>query len=108
MTHCDDEEEQRTSPRTEAVARVPAGARGLQPGCVGGSSDKVTIEVETDRGALLPLDRVEDNGRGMGPPREGGLGLRLIDAFTTQLDGQVEREPVAKGTRTCVQFPLPL
>jgi two-component sensor histidine kinase/putative methionine-R-sulfoxide reductase with GAF domain len=113
--------------------------------------DEVTIEVETDRGALLPLDRavaaglivnelvtnslkyafddhggtirvtftmdsdldeaclvVEDNGRGMGPPREGGLGLRLIDAFTTQLDGQVEREPVAKGTRTCVQFPLPL
>ncbi|PVE20706.1 hypothetical protein DC522_30700 [Microvirga sp. KLBC 81] len=51
---------------------------------------------------------VEDNGRGMGPPRQGGLGLRLIDAFTTQLDGQVEQEPVEKGTRTCVRFPLPL
>jgi two-component sensor histidine kinase len=113
--------------------------------------DKVTIEVETDRGALLPLDRavaagliinelvtnslkyafdesgsairvtftmnleqgeaylaVEDNGRGMGPPRKGGLGLRLIDAFTNQLDGQVEQEPVEKGTRTSVRFPLPL
>jgi len=113
--------------------------------------DKVTIEVETDRGALLPLDRavaaglivnelvtnalkyafdekggairvtftmssetgeaslaVEDNGRGMGPPRKGGLGLTLIDAFTRQLDGQVEQAPVEKGTRTCVRFPLPL
>jgi two-component sensor histidine kinase/putative methionine-R-sulfoxide reductase with GAF domain len=113
--------------------------------------ETIGIEVETDRGALLPLDRavaaglivnelvtnslkyafdesggiirvtftmvpdqgeaclaVEDNGRGMGPPREGGLGLRLIDAFTTQLDGQVEQEPVEKGTRTCVRFPLPL
>jgi two-component sensor histidine kinase/putative methionine-R-sulfoxide reductase with GAF domain len=113
--------------------------------------DKVSIGVESDRGALLPLDRavaaglivnelvtnslkyafneeggnirvsftmspdqgeailgVEDNGRGMGPPRKGGLGLRLIDAFTSQLDGQVEREPVEKGTRTWVRFPLPL
>jgi two-component sensor histidine kinase len=113
--------------------------------------DKVTIEVETDRGALLPLDRavaaglivnelvtnslkyafdekggairvtftmssetgeaslaVEDNGRGMGPPRKGGLGLTLIDAFTRQLDGQVEQAPVDKGTRTCVRFPLPV
>lgn len=113
--------------------------------------ETVAIEVESDRGALLPLDRavaaglvvnelvtnslkyafdeeggiirvsftmspdqgeavlmVEDNGRGMGAPRKGGLGLRLIDAFTNQLDGQVERELVEKGTRTCVRFPLPL
>ncbi len=113
--------------------------------------ENVTIQVETERGALLPLDKavaaglivnelvtnslkyafdenggtirviftmnretseaylaVEDNGRGMGPPREGGLGLTLIGAFTNQLDGQVEQEPVEKGTRTCVRFPLPL
>jgi two-component sensor histidine kinase len=113
--------------------------------------ETVSIDVETERGALLPLDRavaaglivnelvtnslkyafdegggtirvsfatqselgeaclaVEDNGRGMGPPRKGGLGLQLIEAFTNQLDGQVEREPVEKGTRTCVRFPLPL
>jgi two-component sensor histidine kinase len=113
--------------------------------------ERVAIEVETDRGALLPLDRavatdlivnelvtnslkyafdgsggvirvsftmskeqgeaclaVEDNGRGMGPRREGGLGLRLIDAFAIQLDGQVEQEPVEEGTRTVVRFPLPL
>jgi len=113
--------------------------------------ETIAIEVETDRGALLPLDRavaaglivnelvtnslkyafgegggairvsfttsrefgeasltVEDNGRGMGPRREGGLGLRLIDAFATQLDGYVEQEPAETGTRTCVRFPLPL
>jgi two-component sensor histidine kinase len=113
--------------------------------------EEVAIEVETDSGALLPLDQavatglivnelvtnslkyafdesggiirvnftmskeqgeaclaVEDNGRGMGPRREGGLGLRLIDAFAIQLDGQVEQEPIEKGTRTVVRFPLPL
>ena len=51
---------------------------------------------------------VEDNGRGMGPPREGGLGLKLIDAFVNQIDGRIEQQPVEKGTSTCVLFPLPL
>ena len=59
---------------------------------------------ETSEGHLA----VEDNGRGMGPPRKGGLGLKLIDAFVNQIDGRVEQPPVEKGTRTCVQFPLPL
>jgi two-component sensor histidine kinase len=49
---------------------------------------------------------VDDNGKGMGQPREGGLGLRLIDAFAQQLAGRVERETVEKGTRTRVSFPL--
>jgi two-component sensor histidine kinase/putative methionine-R-sulfoxide reductase with GAF domain len=51
---------------------------------------------------------VADDGRGMGTPREGGLGLRLIDAFVNQIDGRVEHEEVERGTRTCVRFPLPL
>jgi len=38
----------------------------------------------------------------------GGLGPQLIDAFANQFDGQVDREPGEKGTRTCVRFPLPL
>jgi two-component sensor histidine kinase len=112
---------------------------------------QVTVEVEADKGAQLPLDRavaagliinelvtnsvkhafdesggtvrvrfttsrergeasliVEDNGRGMGPPRRGGLGLQLVEACASQLDGRVEREPVEKGTRTRVRFSLPL
>nr|WP_280139502.1 hypothetical protein [Microvirga massiliensis] len=44
----------------------------------------------------------------MEPPRTGGLGLQLVEAFTNQLDGQIEREPTESGTRTCVRFPLPL
>lgn len=49
---------------------------------------------------------VEDNGKGMGPPREGGLGLTLIEAFAQQLAGRVERDQVEKGTRTRICFPL--
>lgn len=63
-----------------------------------------TMDPEVSEGHLV----VEDKGRGMGAPREGGLGLKLIRAFSDQLDGQVEQEPVEKGTRTCVRFPLPL
>ncbi|MBY0294504.1 MAG: GAF domain-containing protein [Methylobacterium sp.] len=63
-----------------------------------------TMDPEMSEGHLV----VEDNGRGMGAPREGGLGLKLIRAFSGQLDGQVEHEPAEKGTRTCVRFPLPL
>jgi two-component sensor histidine kinase len=50
---------------------------------------------------------VEDDGKGMGPPREGGLGLTLIDSFAEQLNGRVERDEVEKGTRTRICFPLP-
>jgi two-component sensor histidine kinase len=114
--------------------------------------ETVSIEVDVERGALLPLDCavpaglivnelvtnslkhafdaedggvirvafttdsdqsqallvIQDNGRGMGSSREGGLGRKLIDAFANQLGGQVEQEPVEKGTRICVRFPMPL
>jgi len=49
---------------------------------------------------------VADNGKGMGPRREGGLGLTLVDTFARQLDGRVEREPADKGTRVRISFPL--
>jgi two-component sensor histidine kinase len=51
---------------------------------------------------------IQDNGRGMSEPRQGGLGLSLVTAFTQQLGGKADRETVAKGTRTRVCFPLPL
>ena len=55
-----------------------------------------TMDSETGEACIT----VEDNGKGMGAPRQGGLGLTLIDAFAQQLAGRVEREPVEKGTRT--------
>ena len=43
---------------------------------------------------------VEDNGKGMGAPRKGGLGLALIQALAQQLAGRVDREQPERGTRT--------
>ena len=71
-----------------------------------GGTIRVTFTTSPEAGEVHLA--VEDNGRGMGPPREGGLGLKLIDAFVNQLDGRTEQEPVEKGTRTSVHFPLPL
>jgi two-component sensor histidine kinase len=49
---------------------------------------------------------VEDDGKGMGPAREGGLGLTLIASLAQQMNGRVEHDEVEKGTRTRVCFPL--
>jgi two-component sensor histidine kinase len=65
---------------------------------------KVAFEMDEDTGEACVM--VEDNGKGMGPPREGGLGLTLIEAFAQQLAGRVERNGLEKGTRTRVYFPL--
>ena len=55
---------------------------------------------------------VEDNGRGMPAAsngrRDGGLGLRLIEAFVQQLNGRLEREEVERGTKVRTCFPLAL
>jgi len=67
---------------------------------------RVTFTTSPDLGEACLV--VADDGRGMGPPREGGLGLKLIEALANQLDGWAEQEPSGKGTRTRVRFPLPL
>jgi two-component sensor histidine kinase len=67
---------------------------------------QVRFWIEADRGEACLS--VEDNGRGFTNPREGGMGLTLVSAFTEQLGGRVAREPIEKGTRTCVRFPLPI
>lgn len=48
---------------------------------------------------------VSDNGRGMGPPRSGSLGLRLVESFSRQLGGRLATPDVAKGTKTALTFP---
>jgi two-component sensor histidine kinase len=48
---------------------------------------------------------VEDNGKGMGPPRPGGLGLQLLETFALQLGGRVFLDEVEVGTKTRVCFP---
>jgi two-component sensor histidine kinase/putative methionine-R-sulfoxide reductase with GAF domain len=51
---------------------------------------------------------VEDDGRGMGPRREGGLGLQLIAGLTDQLNGHFSQEAIERGTRIDIRFPLSL
>ena len=48
---------------------------------------------------------VRDNGRGMGAPRKGGLGLRLVESFADQLGGHLSTPEVPKGTLTILRFP---
>ena len=62
------------------------------------------VEFASGEGCVL----VEDDGKGMGPAREGGLGLTLVNAFTAQLGGRVEHHEVEKGTRIGVCFPTAL
>ncbi len=66
----------------------------------------VTFSVDPEIGEGCVV--VEDDGKGMGPPREHGLGLMLVNAFTAQLGGRVEHREVEKGTRTGVCFPTAL
>jgi two-component sensor histidine kinase/putative methionine-R-sulfoxide reductase with GAF domain len=72
----------------------------------GGGTVRVTFLVDPGIGEGCVM--VEDDGKGMGPPREGGLGLTLIDALAAQLGGRVQRHEVEKGTRTGVCFPTAL
>lgn len=48
---------------------------------------------------------VRDNGRGMGPIREGGLGLGLAQSLADQLGGRLTSPAVPKGTLTILTFP---
>jgi two-component sensor histidine kinase len=66
---------------------------------------RVLFTVAPERGEASLV--VEDNGKGMGPPREGGLGLRLVDALAGQLSGRVWQDSIEKGTQVRVTFPLP-
>jgi two-component sensor histidine kinase len=71
-----------------------------------GGTIRVTFGVQEDIGESCVT--VEDNGKGMAPSREGGLGQSLIRALTLQLGGRIEHDSVEKGTRIRVCFPTAL
>jgi two-component sensor histidine kinase len=71
-----------------------------------GQPGRIAVQFTTQPDTSEACITVEDDGKGMGPQREGGLGLSLVDAFTRQLNGRLERDPVEKGTRTRLCFPL--
>jgi len=72
----------------------------------GGHEGLIRVIFTTNSDTGEAMLSVEDNGKGMGPTREGGLGLTLVEAFTLQLAGRVERDQPEKGTRTRILFPL--
>jgi two-component sensor histidine kinase len=72
------------------------------------SGGVIRITFTANRDTHEAVLTIEDNGRGMSEPREGGMGLRLIEALTAQIEGHLERPDVKKGTSTSVKFPLPL
>ena len=67
---------------------------------------RVVIEQHPGLGEICLT--VEDDGKGLGPPREGGLGLTLVEGIALQLGGRVARGTPERGTRTITCFPMPL
>lgn len=72
----------------------------------GGGGGTISVTFTTDADMSEGCIIVEDDGSGMGPPREGAHGLSLVAAFAQQLQGRLKLDPVDKGTRTTVIFPL--
>jgi two-component sensor histidine kinase len=69
----------------------------------GGGVINVTLRVDETIGEAELS--VSDNGRGMGPTREGSLGFGLVDSLTGQLGGRRTTPEVSKGTKTILCFP---
>jgi two-component sensor histidine kinase len=65
----------------------------------------ITVTFRVDQTIGEAKLSVSDNGRGMGPPREGGFGLRLVESLAGQLGGRRATPEVEKGTATILSFP---
>ena len=69
-----------------------------------GGSIRVSFGIAVEIAEALLV--VEDDGKGMGTPRPGGLGLQLVKTLAAQVNGQFAQETVARGTRFCLRFPV--
>ena len=49
---------------------------------------------------------VQDDGVGMGPPREGSSGTDLLSRLVRQIGGAIEKMEQEKGAGFCLKFPL--
>ena len=66
----------------------------------------IKLQFRADIGTTEALLRVQDNGPGMGEPRQGSMGLRLVRSLASQLSGRVEVDSSASGTCVTMIFPL--
>ena len=66
----------------------------------------IKVQFRAHIGTTEALLRVQDNGPGMGEPRQGSMGLRLVRSLASQLSGRVEVDSSASGTCVTMVFPL--
>lgn len=81
----------------------PGGAEGEVHVSFGPSDGKFLLAV-TDNGIGLPLEPEAASGKGFSGG--GGLGMRLIEAFTQQAGGELKFERGRKGARFEIWLPL--
>jgi len=73
----------------------------------GEASGTLHVEFTPDLGRNVGKLVVRDSGPGMGPPRMGGSGLRLISSLVDKLGGSIQRaDNAGGGTRYELRFPL--
>ncbi|QCO07266.1 GAF domain-containing protein (plasmid) [Azospirillum argentinense] len=61
-----------------------------------------TVDHDTEQGCLT----IADDGVGMGPPRPGSAGLRLVQSLAAQVGGTVQQNSPGHGTVFNITFPL--
>ncbi|MGF7174906.1 sensor histidine kinase [Azospirillum doebereinerae] len=66
----------------------------------------IRIALRCDQTTKEATLSVADDGVGMGPPRPGSLGTRLINGLAGQIGGTVTRPPVERGATVEVRFPI--
>lgn len=66
----------------------------------------IRIMLRCDRLTTEATLTVADDGVGMGPPRPGSLGTRLVHRLAGQIGGTVSWPAVAHGTTAVVLFPI--
>jgi two-component sensor histidine kinase len=66
----------------------------------------LSVQLAADRARSTALLAVRDNGPGMGEPRPGSQGLKLVRSLAAQLSGWIEIDSSASGTSVTLEFPL--
>jgi two-component sensor histidine kinase len=66
----------------------------------------IKVAFRSDIGTAEALLSVHDNGPGMGEPRPGSLGLRLVRSLAGQLSGRINVDSSPSGTEVTLIFPL--
>jgi two-component sensor histidine kinase len=69
----------------------------------GGATGTVMVTLKRTAGTLRLT--VADDGQGLDPRADSGLGARLVDGFAQQLGGKVERNSDNQGTTVRLNFP---